>query len=1047
MSYSYFLRCLSLLMLAVSFAFAQQAEIAGFVQDQSGGFIPGAAIALRNLQTAREQNTSSNESGVYALRGLPPGVYSLSATAPGFEIKIFQQLTIEVGAKLTRNIELKLSSTNETVTVSDTSLTINTVDGSVSTVVNRQFVENMPLNGRSFQALLTMVPGVTAVPSSGTGFGGEISVNGQRTEANYYTIDGVSANTGALTISNSSGVGRGAGFSGSTPGQSAIGTTQSLVSVDALQEFRSTTSSYSAEYGRTPGGQFSFQTRSGTNALHGSLFEYFRNDKLDANNWFNNQAGLPRQSERQNDFGGTVGGPVFIPKLYDGRNRTFFFFSYEGLRLRTPQAAVTYDVPGNELRENAPAALQPFLNAFPRPTGPTGDNGLASFTASYSAPSNLDTSSVRLDHSFNDLFKVFGRYSYSPSSSLSRQSPNLANVSSVAVNVKTFTIGATNIVSARANNDFRFNTTWNDSFGRFTPDDFGGATPFRMSAIPGLEDPNANLFFYMNFGLRPVLRIIPRDIYQTQFNLTDAFSISLGRHTVKMGLDWRRIGNDQPLPSIYEYPVFSNAQQILQNQPQFVTLFTFAGASMKPVYTNFSTFIQDEWRVNPRLSISMGLRWDINPAPSDADGNDPFTLDQIDDLSTSKLSPKGSPLWKTRWTNFAPRLGFAYQLRQASGFDTTVRGGAGLFYDTGNNMGTMGYWGVGVSGSTSYTGVPAPASQELVDAAPQPSTSTPYQSNVYAFDPDLKSPYTLQWNFALEQGLGDKQSLILNYVGSAGKQLLTWRQYYPGFFGNPNFKNESSYGNSLQLTGNGSSSNYHALQAQFQRRWSRGLQAMASYTWSHSIDTASTNFAVYRLLRASSDFDVRHNLQTALTYDLPELGVDSKASAIWNGFSIDGKVSARSSLPIDLVGANSLDLASGSSLPFHPNLVPGEPLYITDSLAPGGRRINFNAFTAAPANVDGNAGRNVVRGFKAVQTDLALRRHFRITEHVGLQLRAEAFNVFNTPIFGDVYNNLSYDASRFGYAYTTQNGQLGGLNPIYQTGGPRSIQLSLKLVF
>jgi len=1046
MSRNIFPRLLICGLFLISFSFAQQAEISGFVHDQSGGNITEASISLKNKGNGLTQRSDTNGSGLYALRGLQSGLYSLAVSAPGFETKVLEDLTVEVGAKLTRNIELKVSSASASVTVSDSSLPVNMVDGAVSTVVNRQFVENMPLNGRSFQALLTMVPGVTAVPSSGTGFGGEISVNGQRTEANYFTIDGVSANTGALTITNSSGVGRGAGFSGSVAGLSAIGTTQSLVSVDALQEFRATTSTYSSEYGRTPGGQFSFQTRSGTNEAHGSLFEYFRNDKLDANNWFNNRAGLPRQVERQNDFGGTLGAPIFIPKFYDGRNRTFFFFSYEGLRLRTPQAANTFDVPSLELRQNAPAALQPFLNAFPLPNGPVGTNGLASFTGSYSAPSNLDTTSIRIDHGFSDMFKVFGRYSYSPSSNVSRQTPNLANVSSVAVNVKTLTLGATNIVSARANNDFRFNTTWNDSFGRFTPDNFGGATAFRMSDIAGLEDPSANLFFYMNFGLRPVLRIIPRDIYQTQFNITDAFSLSVGRHNLKFGFDWRRMGNDQSLPSVYEYPVFSNASQILSNTPQFITLFSFAGSSMKPVYHNFSTFVQDEWRVTPRLSLSLGLRWDINPAPKDAAGNDPYTLDQVADLGTSKLAPSGTALWNTRWSNFAPRLGFAYHLRQSAGYDTTIRGGAGLFYDTGNNLGSAGYWGVGISGSTTYTGVSAPAGLDLINNVPAPNTNTPYQTTVYAYDPNLKLPYTTQWNFAVEQGLGDKQSLILNYVGSSAKQLLIWRQYYPGYFGNENFRTAGGFGNTLQLTTNGASSNYHSLQAQFQRRLSRGLQAMASYTWAHSIDTASTNFQVYHLIRGNSDFDVRHNLQVAATYDLPRFG-SGVTSALWNGFSLDGKVSARSSLPVDLVGANSLDVNTGSSQPFHPNVVAGQPVYISDSNAPGGRRINFDAFVAAPTGVDGSAGRNYVRGFHAAQMDIALRRHFRLTETIGLQFRAEAFNVLNTPIFGGIYNDLSFGSSRFGYAFSTQNSQLGGLNPIYQTGGPRSIQLALKLVF
>lgn len=1037
------------LLLCAGAAYGQQAELSGLIQDASGAAVSGASVEALNLGTNIRQATTTNESGLYILAPIQPGAYRVTVEAFGFQRTVIESLELAVAAKVTRNVQLKIGSVSENITISAAGLNVNTVDATVSTVVDHQFVSNMPLNGRSFQSLLTMVPGVTAVPSSGAGFGGEVTVNGQRTEANYFTIDGVSANTGALTITNSSGVGRGAGFSGSTPSVSAIGTTQTLVSVDALQEFRATTSTYSAEYGRTPGGQFSFLTRSGTNQLHGSLFEYFRNDKLDANNWFNNRAGLPRQAERQNDFGGTVGGPLRIPRLYDGRDRTFYFFSYEGLRLRTPQAAMTYDVPSLSLRANAPTALQPFLNAFPIPNGPESGNGLASFTGGYSSPSNLDSTGIRMDHSVSDSLKVFGRFSSATSSNTTRQTPNMANRSAVSIDVKTLTLGATQILSPRISNEARMNLTWNDSLGSFTPDNFGGATPFQINQVPGLSDPNANLFFYLNFGLQPVLRIIPRDIQQRQFNITDNVTMVFGRHTVKVGLDYRRIKNNQPLPSVYEYPVFLNAAQVLQNSPQFVTLFRFTGGAMQPIYDNFSTFAQDEWKVNRRLSLSFGLRWDINPAPHDAAGNDPYTLDQTDNLVTAKLAPQGTPLWKTSYTNFAPRLGGAYHLYEKPGRETVLRAGFGIFYDTGNTLGTMGYWGVGISGSSSLTGVGAPLTQAQIDSVPKPGTATPYETNVYAYDPNLKLPYSRQWNVAIEQSLGEHQTLTVNYVGSAGRRLLLWRQYLPGRLGNLNFKpvNQTGFGNSLQLTTNGTDSDYHALQIQFQRKLSHGLQAMGSYTWSHSIDTASTNFQVYQVLRASSDFDIRHNVQAAVTYDLPEFSSQPVLHKLIHGFAVDTRFAARSALPVDLVGVNGLDPATGSTLPYHPDVVPGQPYYIDDVNAPGGRRINFAAFKAAPDGVEGNAGRNVVRGFASVQTDLSIRRRFALGERTGVQFRAEAFNVFNQVNLGSIYPNLSYGASRFGYAYQTLNAQLGGVSPIYQTGGPRSIQLSLRLSF
>ncbi len=257
----------------------------------------------------------------------------LHAEATGFSPYTQTGITVTTAQNLELDFRIKIGGAEQSVTVDGGGAQINTTDASVSTVIDRQFVENIPLNGRSFQSLLTIVPGVSVVPSKGQGYGGELSVNGQRTESNYYTVDGIAANIGA---SPNVSPGFAAGLAGATPGQTVLGTTQSLVSIDALQEFRATTSTYSAEYGRTPGGQFSFSTRSGTNQFHGSVFDYLRNDAMDANSTFNKRSTpvIARQEERQNDFGGTLGGPVRIPGLYNGTDRTFFFFSYEGLRLK-----------------------------------------------------------------------------------------------------------------------------------------------------------------------------------------------------------------------------------------------------------------------------------------------------------------------------------------------------------------------------------------------------------------------------------------------------------------------------------------------------------------------------------------------------------------------------------------------------------------------------------------------------------------------------------------------------------------------------------------
>lgn len=397
-----YLRILSLLLLilcATNLLKAQStdATISGVVVDPSGKVITDAVIEILNEATGVHYSSRTNGTGIYSVTVLPPGQYIVQVSKIGFKTLIKPDIVLNLQSALALNFTLPIGAASESVTVDAGASSINTTDGSVSTVIDRQFVENMPLNGRSLQSLISLAPGVVQTPipyGSSSGNSGEFSVNGQRTESNYYTVDGVSANVG--TGSNGSYT---AGAAGLLPAQTALGTTQSMASVDALQEFRINTSTYSAEYGRTPGGQISLQTRSGTDALHGSLFDYFRNDALDANNWFNDHTTptTAKTAERQNDFGGTLGGPLYLPHIYDGRKRTFFFYSYEGLRLSIPTPATISEVPDSALRQSTASGLQPLINAFPIANGAEvpGAPGLAYFTAAYSVPSGLNTNSIR----------------------------------------------------------------------------------------------------------------------------------------------------------------------------------------------------------------------------------------------------------------------------------------------------------------------------------------------------------------------------------------------------------------------------------------------------------------------------------------------------------------------------------------------------------------------------------------------------------------------------------------------------------------------------
>ena len=1045
----------------------EDAAISGRVTDPTGAVVPGVSVKLQSAERGTIQETTTNRDGIYLFPAVQPGVYHITARREGFRQVDYVGLTANVQAHIEQNFRLQVGSSSESVTVTADAVNVNTTDATVSTVVDQKFVANMPLNGRSLQDLMTLAPGVaTVVSNTGNGFNGpgitgSITVNGQRTEANYFTVDGASANLGT----DASALGA-AGFGGATPATTVLGTTQSMVSVDALQEFRASTSTYSAEYGRTPGGQFGFTTRSGANAWHGSLYDYFRNEAFDANNWFLDQAGQPKEKERQNDFGGTLGGPIIIPGLYNGKDKTFFFFSYEGLRLWTPHGLQRNAVPDLTLRKTAPAALQPVLNATPLPNaGEDGLNdGLAFYNVGISDPSSIDAISARIDHSIGSKFKIFGRYANTPSaSSFPLQALNYNSVG----NYRLATLGTTVMISPRQTNELRFNFTQNDAKFTIESSNRGGAIPFDLTTLPGPDgkpfpESGSNFRINLNYGpcftqfvVCPFVAIEHDSNTQKQYNLTDTHTWAINRHALKFGIDWRRLST-YALPYVVDEVFnFDSEGSILSNAPDFAGSLPLLVSGVEPVYKNFSVFAEDEWKVTSRLSLSLGLRWDVNPAPTNARGPSPYTLDQITNLATTKLAPEGTPLWRTDWHAFAPRFGVAYQLRQTPGHETVIRGGVGMFYDMGNLLGSQGFNGIGLSNFAEYQGATFPLTSAQLQLPP-PSVAPPYNNLIFAFDPGLKLPYTLQWNVAVEQLLGRDNALTVSYVGSAGRRLLTTFNYAPENLGNPNF-DANVCAECLYLTKNGATSDYDALQVNFQRHLSRGLQALASYTWSHSIDTGTSNFQLYELERASSDFDIRHNFQAALIYDIPGSYSNPVLSGLLRNWGMDTRISVRSGSPVDIIGTSALDPLTNTYLNYHPDIVPGQPLYLYSSQYPGGRILNYNAYQAPPAYVEGNSGRNSAEGFGAWQLNLALRRDFPVHDRLRLQFRAEAFNVFNHPNFSQIDSNLpdgpcgalqpGYNLYCFGTALNTLNNTIGGLSPLYEIGGPRSLQLALKLTF
>jgi hypothetical protein len=1030
--------------LAVSFpvlfihAQSVNATLNGLVLDSSGAVIPGATVQAINDGTNIVYPTTTNDAGVYSLPSLPPGRYHIQVSKAGFKTLIKPDITLNVQDARAVNFTLEVGAVSQTVTVEGGISLVNTESAAVSTVVDRQFVENIPLNGRSFQALISAVPGVTIVAGAAAGGRGEFSVNGMRPEANYYTVDGVAANVGVGAAYNA------AYGNGQFPGQTALGTTQSLASVDALEEFRISTSTYTAEFGRTPGAQISIQTRSGTNTWHGSAFDYLRNDVFDANNWFNDASNIGKTPERQNDFGATFGGPISIPGLYNGKDRSFFFFSYEGMRLRIPQAALTQWVPDTTIRQTAPAPLRPLLNAFPLPNGAEQTNDMALFTGAYSAPSSLNATSIRIDQILGSRWKLFGRFSDTPSFSKTRNVQDFAQISANNFNNKTLTIGATTALSSRLTNDLRFNTTWTNSTSLYSTDSYGGATPIQPQQL--FSTPLVAGYQFaatFNFGTTPLLRGYWMGAPQRQWNVNDVFTHVHGSHVLTYGFDYRRLSTVSQANQLIVSFTYTTLAQILNNAAMSASAISW-GSTTPPdlIFSNYSAFAQDEWRATNRLHLSLGLRWDVNPPPTNGNGPLPYTLDQITNLATAKLAPQGTPMWNTYYRGFAPRLGVVYSLHDSPAYQTVLRGGFGLFYDLGSNFAGYGLGnGVGFSTSAVYPGAAFPLTPQQSTLS-APSIASPYQALVNATDPNLILPRTWQWNVSVEQGLGANRALTMSYVGDAGRDLLALRYLNPASI-NPNF----SLNHFLWLTTNGADSDYDAMQIQFQQRLSHGLQALAAYTWGHSIDNLSTNFInTAPPIRGNADFDIRHTLSAAVTYNLPGQYSAKLAQGALGGWSLDGRVMARSALPF-LVSCGTIWLSGTQQSTWIPNVVSGVPIYLANPSAPGGRVVNFAAFSTPPAGQEGNEARNSLRGFNLWQVDLALRKDFPLHERLKFQFRLEAFNLFNHPNFGSINSSTLVGAAQFGRAINTLNAQLGGLNALYQTGGPRSLQLALKLIF
>lgn len=1032
------------------------AAVGGQITDEQGRVVPGVSVVLTNLNTGVTYEAKTNGDGFYNAPNLPPGIYRANVTKDGFKSIVKGDIELHVQDIASINFQLHIGSMTETVTVEAGGLVINTTDASVSTVIDRHFVENLPLNGRSFNTLLQLTPGVVIAPVAvnlnSLVTPGQFSVAGQRTDSNNLSVDGVSANFGV-----GAGTGQGQAGTGNAQAFSAIGGTSSLVSVDALQEFRIETSSFAPEFGRAPGGQISLLTRSGTNNFHGAVFDYFRNTIMDANDWFANERGNPRAPEHHNDFGGVLGGPIW-------KDRTFFFASYEGARLDIPQTT-QISVPSAYARSIAPPAVTPYVNAYPKPDDGTIVPGvfLSNFTGTYANRSSLDAGSIRIDHKLSDRFSIFGRYNDAPSQLIGRPPfDSLSEVQTTSVNTRTVTVGIDMALSSRTSNTVRVNYSSQTAGFNYSMDSFGGATPFDPSLILGPLSATQNSANFQALDGTPEFSIGPQSINRTkQINFVDGLSVAFGPHQLRFGADYRAIylnvtppqfGIDLFPPDIPDFVSGDTAGQLA-----FIITGRQTHARMRT--QTLSLYAQDTWKISRRLTVTYGLRWEWAPPPSALGSTVLASWINTGDPSKVALGPAGSPLWATTYGNFAPRLGMAYSLDEKGSF--VIRVGGGVFYDL--SVGSSAQLATQFPNTNlNFAGGAVPIGDPTPLLPGPPSLVPPYGDNfgdaVYANDQRLRLPRSYQWNISVEKSFGNLQAISATFVGQAGRDLLRQQAL--------NAPNANFVG-PLILTRNDAYSNYDALQLQYRKPLSGRVQALLNYTWSHSLDNASNDYliGVSSLVLsaandyASADFDVRHSFSGAVTYAVPSVGKSGPLAILTKDWSLSPVIVVRTGVPFNA----TIPAPSVLGISFsRPDLVPGQPLYLygaqcattfqglgvlaAGQSCPGGQGLNPAAFAKPSTPRQGTEPRNDIPGFGLTQIDLAIQRNFHLSDRLSLQLRGEAFNLINHPNFTNPRAGFTTVPFTF-LSKTLLNNGLGGLNSLFQQGGPRSLQVSLRLSF
>ena len=993
-----------LVIMAISVAVGQQgAAIMGVVHDATQAVILDASVTIFNEQTGFVQRLRSGDDGTYEAPYLPPGVYKITVMKPGFRTLVRFGITVDSSHSARLDFEMHVGDFREVITVHDGPPFLNTADGALETKLGQEWLEHVPLNGRDVGGLLALAAGSVATPAT-LGEAGQFSVNGQRPNTNYFSVDGVSAN---LALSGGGIPAQIAG--GSLPTMTAFGTLHSIAALDGLSDFQFRSASSPPDSGRSSGGHISLNSRSGSDQWHGTFSTTIRNEALDANDWFANRKSNSRVPLRMLDIATNLGGPI-------RKERTFLFLSFERIGLRQSYAWRS-TVPSLASRAVAQGPIRALLDAFPIPNGADLGAGVAEWNGSTTRPSELNVGSLRIDHSIRNGLLLFGRYSDSASASQFGSS----QINNIHLRTQSLTLGLTMSQRSTITNDFRINrsTTQAASVWRH-PSGMEFAHCFVNATVLGPIAPCEAYARVAIGGIEQLAVGTTGSNSQTQWQFVGNTTILYGAHQIRIGADYRQLTPQRKGPAMNAALAAPNMEAALNGDFSATIIGTVPVATT--LHTS-SSFIQDTWRPAARVALTAGLRWELNPPPMVA--SQPNVFHPV--AESDRLF---KPAWSMRYSTVAPRL--AAVLSLTGDGRTLLRSAFGRYFVPDFGASVDGINGGPYNVWQSNQGLPYQN---------QPAVASPAIS-VSDYSADLRVPSVWLWNVSLERGWAQRNVLSISYVGSKSTTLLR-RELSPA---------SSSALQIIEATNHGASS-YNSLQLQYRGTLFPGSQVLGSYAWSHSIDNGSTDSAQFwyhsdaslRNSRGSSDFDVRHSAALAFSQSLSRFPGHGRVLDAW---SIDGIFRIRTGFPIDVLNSDNI-VGAGFADVFRPDRVYGAPIWISDAAAPGGRRLNPVAFASTTGQ--GNLGRNSIRGFGMSQLDMALHRAFSLRGKSTIEFRGEVFNVLNRPALSDPIRFLNNPL--FGESASMLNLRLGngapgsGATPAFQSGGPRAVQMTLRLRF